>query len=324
MTIRKSDFLFYLAKQSAKGTAATTATIKMGVKGGAPEVGSDIQEDLVTGMPYATEAFLQALSSGFGFEARAYPAFLGMALAGVMGGVVNSGAAAPYSHVFTAADDTPWHTAWAKLGPNFVKVTDAKFDSVGISWSMNEPLLIDAVMASLDAAFLSTAPTGGTDLLGAAKFTPGGGTFKVSGHNATVATVPLTKFSITPSRDITPEYISGTITPGDLTTNPLKCPAEVIVKPTSDLALYLAAITGSPTGTTPAVVLVTGSFEMNLTIAAGVTLKIEAAKVPWETSWPDADPAGGAVELKLSCKNLLGTSSVSPVTFTLTDAIATY
>jgi len=194
---------------------------------------------------------------------------------------------------------------------------------VGISWNMNEPLLVNAVMGALTVAFNGAIPTGGTDLIGASRFTPGGGTFKLSGHDASPAVVPITAFNITPSRELTPEYVSGSISPGDLTVNPLKCAVSATVKP-DNLALYLAAITGAVDGNSPATTLVTGSLEMSLLIDANTTLKIEAAKVPWSASWPDADPGGGSVELTLAADNLLGTTSVSPVKFTLIDQIATY
>ena len=322
-TINKLDSALGIAKQTVQGTPAAAPTIVVPLIGGAV-AGFDASKtvDPETGQVYSTNAFLDTIASGFDVSTRAYPEMLGISLMGVLGKCVTTGAAAPFTHVFTPDKDTPWHTFWGYVGAQTVQSTDAKFDKLSISWSGNKPLDLQMTLAALGIEF-DVPMTGGVEVAGTKYFTPANGVFKISAHDGTPVETAITAFSAELSRDVSAEYYSGDPMPGDLSTGRFKAAPSITIKP-SDLAAFKAAATGSPTGTTPSKTIVYGSYEVNLTIDAGTTLKIESPRVPFAVSWPESDPSGGAVELELKAEDSLGTATIMPITVTLTDSVTTY
>ncbi|NTU88611.1 MAG: hypothetical protein HGA54_01700 [Actinobacteria bacterium] len=316
-----------IAKQTAQGTPAAAPTFAHPLLGGATAgFEATTKVDAETGQAYAVSAYLSEMAFGFSYDLRAYPAPIGLYLLGVLGTCVTTGTTPNYTHVFTV-DPTdmglPHHTVWGNIGTEFVKSSDAMVDSVNLSWSANDPVKITATLAALNQAFGASLPAGGTDVAGTAYFTPASGTFKVAGSGAVTAAVDVTGFDITLARNLTAEYFSGSPAPGDLSIGRFKAGVKITIKP-EDLALFRTVATGTSGGTAPATSIIKGAFDVTVQIDANTSLQIVGTSVPWKCSWPSVDPSGGAVEIELSADDMLGSASVSPVTVTLKNAVASY
>jgi len=320
-----------VARQTALGTVATTPTWVSPLVGSGAVAGVEpsVSIDEETGQSYAINAYLEEISSSFDTPVRAYPKTLGEFLYGLFGAVVTTAATTTgfYKHVFSVdatSQTTPWYTLWGNIESEYVRSSDAKVGAIEISWDGNKPLEAAITFACIGVLFGSEAarPTGGTDMAGLNYFTPAGLTFKFAPAGSTLVETKLTKFGLKLTRNVNPEYFSGSALPGDLSMGKFEAAPSFTLKP-DDLSAFRTAITGSATGTAVAESVVTGAYEVNLTVGSN-TLKISGPKVPFKISWPDSDASGGAVELEVSADNQLGTSSVSPITIELTNDVASY
>lgn len=325
MTLNKLLTDQAVAVQTAKGTAAAAPAYVFPLKDGiAASFESKDTVDQETGQNYATAAYREEVAIGADCSLRAYPAVLGLLLYAALGADAVTGEIAPYTHDFTVADTTPWLTLFPKTDTDFVKITDAKVDTLKIGWSKNEPLLVEAAFAGLSYAKLSSRPSGGVDVSGTNYITPANGVFKVAGAGTSPVAVDITAFSLEIARGLSGVFCSGSPLPKSISMGRASFKPSITVMPENDLNLFWEIATGSALGTAPSTVTVKGSFEVTVQIDASTSLTISADYVPWKCEYPGADPAGGEIELSLTADDILGTASASPVSIQLKNAVEEY
>lgn len=106
-----------IAPQTAKGTAATEAMFRMRVAGGTPmpaRVVNDVEETSPDRL--RAQSFVASVGVEGAPDVFARLPSLGLLWYLAMGGKAVSGAADPYSHVFTLLNAQPWFTAWRMVG----------------------------------------------------------------------------------------------------------------------------------------------------------------------------------------------------------------
>lgn len=314
-----------IAKQSAKGSPAAAPTYTFPLKDGtAASFDPTDTVDQETGQNYATSAYREEVAVGSDCALRAYPAPLGLLLLAAMGGITTTGESAPYTHSYTVADKTPWLTLFPKTDVDFVKIQDAKLDSMTISWSGNEPLLIETAFAGLSFTKLTARPAGGENVAGTEYITPASGTFKVAGSGSNPVAVNIREFSLEIARNVEALVCSGSPIPQDLSLGRASFATSITVVPEEDLSIFWEVATGTALGTEPSTVTIFGSFEIQLQIDENTSLLLSASRVPWKCEYPGADPAGGAIELSLSAEDILGDAETSPVVIELKNSVASY
>lgn len=320
-----------LAKQTAKGQPATAPEYITPLVGSGAVAGVEpsVTIDEETGQVYAINAYVEEVASGFDVPVRAYPKTLGLLLYALMGTCASTSdtASGGNKHVFTVDPkdmSTPWLTLWGNIETEEVMSSDAKVGALKISFDGNKPLEVSATIAALGVKLGTPAkrPEGGVDMAGLKYFTPANCEVKVDVGGASLETKKITAFSLEMSRNIEPEYFSGSPLPGDLAMGKFEAKPSFTTKPDS-LADFRKAVTGSVNGTDITPNVVEGSYSVKVTLDKW-SLTIEAKRVPFKVSWPDSDAGGGAVEVELAADNQLGTTTEGPITITLINDVAKY
>lgn len=111
--VAQGVFSLAFAKQTAKGTAATTATYQVPLTGGnimPARSTSDVEETTTTRL--RSQSFVENVSVEGEPEYAIRLPSLGLLLYGAMGAKAVTGAADPYTHTFTLANTQPWMTFW--------------------------------------------------------------------------------------------------------------------------------------------------------------------------------------------------------------------
>lgn len=313
-----------VAKQTAKGTAATNPTFGHGVTDGVVlslEIAQDAEEQ--TSAARASKAVNRtSVVPGMDFTGRAHPKSVGLYTFGALGAVATTGAG-PYTHTITLADALPYLSGFGRLGSNIYRVQDLKVDSLGFSWNADEALsmAVKGMGTTVNYAATFTPTTDesiGTD---AKYFRASSGTFKLDVKTATPATAPITAGEITISNNLSTIQASGSISPSDVFEGrtDIECSFDVVVE---DLTDWRAIATGSTTGTTATDAPLYGSFEINFTNGTDA-LKFTATKVAFLCDFPSADPAGGPVTLTFA-GIVVRPDSGSLLTVALTNSQASY
>lgn len=313
-----------VAKQVSKGTAITNPVYAHGITDGSVltvEVTQDVEEQ-TSGARASKAVNRNGVMPGMDFTGRAHPRSVGMYALGAMGTVATTGAG-PYVHAFTLADSLPYLTTFGKLGASNYAVQDFKVDSLGFSFSGAEPVEMTVsgmgTVANYAASF--TATTDETVGTNAAYFRAASGTFLLDVDSSTPATANITGGEITIANNLSSIMTSGSISPSDIFEGrqDIECSFDVVVDNLND---WRAIVTGTPSGTTAADAPVYGSFDIQFTNGTDI-LKLAATRVAFLCDFPDADPAGGPVTLTFS-GIVVRPSSGSPLTITLTNAVASY
>lgn len=318
-----------IAKQKAKGqpAAAPEYITPLAGSGAVAGVEPSVTVDEETGQVYAINAYVEEVASGFDAPVRAYPKTLGLLLLGILGTVKSTQVAegTNHTHVFTVdpkSQDTPWFTLWGNIEKEEIASTDAKLSELEISFEGNKPLECAATFAAIGVEFGKKRPAGGTGMAGLKYFTPAGCEIKLDVAGQSLEARKITKFALKMSRNVEPEYFSGSPLPGDLAMGKFEAAPTFTLKPDS-LADVRKANTGSASGTAIGGEVVEGAFSVKLT-QGDFSLLIEANRVPFKVAWPESDAGGGAVELEVSAENLLGTYEEGPLKVTLVNDVAKY
>lgn len=314
-----------VAKQASKGSAAANPTFAHGLTNGAvitAEVSQDAEER-TSSVRAATGVNRMSVVPGIDFTARAHPKSVGMYAFAALGTDTPTGAG-PYTHAITLADSLPYLTMFGKLGANIYKVQDVKIDSLGFSWSGTDPLemAVSGTGTSITytgATFVPTTDeTIGTD---AVYYAASAGTFQLDTVSATPVTASIVGGEITIGNNLEPIMLSGAITPNDIFEGrqDLECTFDLVI---DDLNYWRSVLTGSTGGTTATAAPAYGSFSIAFTSGTN-SLTLAATKVAFTTDFPDADPAGGPVQVTLAGV-IVRPSSGSPLTITAVNSQATY
>lgn len=329
--INTSIGLIGVAKQTAKGTAASAPTFVHGLTGGQVfNLDRTVENDDVScGVRAGTDSHVESVVPGADFDTYGYADALALYYYAAMGNIAST-AATPsgyHKHVITLGDLLPYLTVWGRIGSEYSSVAGCKVDQLEMEFEGNSPLEFGVTMLGLVATLgLSSFPGSADPSCFDGYFVPTGGTFKVETLGDTPVAAPVLSGNLTLANNCTADPLAGSVTPGDVEEGKLTSSGSVTVKP-EDLTLYRKMVTGSATGTTPTGQMVYGSFEWNFTHSkdSNCTLKVEATNVPFTADFPEVDPAGGAAEVEFSFDDIgVAERAGSPVTITIVNKVASY
>jgi hypothetical protein len=309
-----------VAKQTAKGTAATNPTYAHGVMDGGFQLQPEQARVAVTsGTRVAPQVDRTKAIAKVSFTTRMFTKSTGLWLLGGLGSDSVTGAG-PYTHTITGANALPYLTVWAWLDSQVVSVRDFVVDSIEISWDGSTPpsMKIDGAgtIATFGATFTPTTDdTRGSYLLTA------GGSFKVDTTTSTPVVAPITKGSVKLSNNSGEVMVSGTVVPNEYFPGVREWEIDATLVPT-DVSDWRKIVTGASGGTTVTETPQYGSSEFNF-IDGTSSLKIATPRTAFAADFPNAIAGGGPALVELSGLTVLP-SSGAELTHTLINGIATY
>jgi hypothetical protein len=314
-----------VAKQASLGTAIANAGFAHGLISGGLTIEPTQEADPLTSASLSpTSVFRSRIETSASYKTRTFYKSLGLYLYGILGAIATTGAQAPYQHVLTEGATTPYLTWFEKsLDGTLLQSRDGKVTETEIAWEENSPLdLSISGIGGVFAVLASMTPT--VDESGSANyFTPVGGTFKYDVDGSTLAAASILGGSIAVKRGSEQKFFSGVLEAGDHHDGKLDCSVSFKIAP-EDIDIWQTLLTGTAAGTAIATTPVYGSFEVIFTDGTNI-LKVEASKVAFSCSKPEADPDNGMPDVDLSgiCLSPGGVTP-SPIKCTLTNAQATY
>lgn len=323
----------FVAKQTAKGSPASTATFAHGVGGGKIVNVERERQSLGVATALATElgAVVTADRPVVAFEGPAYIRSVGIWLLGLLGSDTPSGNG-PYVHTMQLAAGKPYLTVWgerlSQLGtPERVRVSDVRVAELGLEWDGPGPVKLSVTGYGCDAA-LGSATTG-TPTVDERTLTPvlvaQGGTFKVDAVGTTPATAKVASGSIRVSGVAEPAASCESVLPADVLVKQLSCEVSLSLL-ADDLGPWREALTGTPSTTTLAAApgAMYGAFEVTFAeLGDAGSLKLEARGVAFACDVPDVDPGAGPFQIELSGA-VYGATASDFVKATLTNQQASY
>ncbi len=329
--INTSIGLIGVAKQAVKGTAASEPSFVHGLTGGQVfNLDRTVENDDVScGVRAGTDSHVESVVPGADFDTYGYADALALYYYAAMGSIASTAAAQSgyYQHVITLGDLLPYLTVWGRIGSEYSSVAGCKVDELEMEFEGNAPLEFGVTLLGIAATLgLQSFPGNADPSCFDGYFVPTGGVFKVDTLGDTPAVAPVLSGNLTLANSCTADPLAGSVIPGDVEEGKLTTSGSVTVKP-ADLTLYRKMVTGSASGTTPTGQMVYGSFEWNFTHSKDpkMTMKVEAANVPFTAEWPDVDPQGGAAEVEFSFDDIgVADRSGSPVTVTIVNQVESY
>lgn len=321
MAIQKRLSLVSLARQSAKGAAASAGTYKMGVSGGTIAGAEINEEDLpVTWSNRIAEGSDRiSVLPGAEFDLVAMPKTIGLLLLGACGADTVAGAMAPYSHTFKSATDLPYLTLFGTYAGEWLKMSDAKVDSLELTWEQTGAVRGKARFVGCDLDYLAMAYTEGTAERPAdGVFKGAGGTFEVDGVSATIKSG-----SISIANGIEPIFGSASPTPEDVFPALQTVTFSLVVVPTSTSA-FRTVLTGADDGTAISAAPYEGSAEAKFILDTDTDLTFNALNARIATDFPESDPAGGAAEVTLEGSIVIPPGGGDAYSVVLRNGIASY
>ncbi len=332
--INTSIGLIGVAKQSAKGTAASTPSYVHGLTGGQVfKLDRTVENDDVScGVRAIIDSHVESVVPGADFDTYGYADALPLYYYAAMGSIASSanagsGMSGYYDHVITLGSLLPYLTVWGKIGSEVTSVADCKVDQIEMEFEGNSPLEFGVTLLGIAATLGLDAIPGSVDpSCFDGYFIPTGGTFKVETLGGTPATAPVIGGNLTLANNCTAEPLAGSVTPGDVEEGKITSSGSVTVKP-ADMTLYRKMVTGNASGTTPTGEMVYGSFEWTFKHSkdAKCSMKVEASHVPFTADFPEVDPSGGAAEVEFSFSDIgVASASGTPVKITITNDVASY
>ncbi len=331
--VQKGLSLVGVAKQTAKGTPAASATYAHALTGGKPITTAIAQnpDEITSGSRTRSFALRTGIAPSLGpWTSHAYMRALGLYLLGVYGSVVDAGTTPNYTHTYASGSTVPYLTAWSLLDTEYAQVSDVKISELGLAWdgpgavalSVNGPGC--AMVPYITPAW--TLPTGSDNETDSDAFLiPTGGTFKISAADDTPADALITGGDIKISNELEAIPSSATLTPGDQGEKMQGFEATLKVVP-DDLDLWRYILTGSATGTSVQETPAYGSFEVEFEEhgAGAGKLNLRAHKVAFMCDFPDVDTAGGYVEIDMAGVCYKTATYPTPIIAVLTNAVAAY
>lgn len=320
MPVQKRIAQVSLAKQSAKGSAASAGTYQIGVSAG-QVVNADVSEDVLpsTWSNRVAEGFDRTgVLPGAAFDFIAMPKTIGMLLYAACGTIADAGGGAPYTHTITPGTALPYLTLFSTFGAEFYKIADCVADELELSWDSVGALKAKVKIAGCTLTFPGSAYTAGTDERPSGGVLKGcGGTFQIDGADATIKSG-----SIKITNKVAPVYGSSAVQPADVFPAQHSMDVSLVVVP-SDMTLWRKALTGATGGTTPQCVVQYGTAEQKWILDANTDLDLLVSRMKFAVPFPDADPGGGPAEVTLEGM-ISNPTSGSAYTFTLRNNVASY
>lgn len=313
-----------LTKQTGKGAYTAAATYGYGLRGGRV-VGAEINqedEEVTSDNRMNAGANRLAVIPGMQYTVRAYPRLVGLLYYGALGSIATVGAAAPYTHTITPADDLPYLLPFGRQGAEYYRLKDAKIDSLSLKWDGPGPVDLDATFIGLDLEYLAGAfAVTNEEADSGGKFRGAGGTFKLDIDSAVPVTAPVSAGQIGIENDLEAVMLADSIRPNDVFPNIINSPVSLTLKPT-DLLRWREIVTGTAAGAAISDVPIYGSYEVKFVIDANTDLIIAASRVPFLADFPEVNPGGGRQALVVRGK-AMKPAGVG-LTVTLRNAQASY
>jgi Phage tail tube protein len=317
--------LFGLAKQSVKGTQVSPPLYGHGLSSGGLSHARDVAaQKLSSGARTSGNAILSGQTPGANPQSPAYVTALGLYLLAVMGADTVSGSGT-YTHTYSHSA-LAWFSLYQSLGGSeYLSVYDAKCQDLKLSWTGDEPLVLDStwVAQSIKPNQGSWTATNSLDQ-SSAFFVPAGGTFSFDTAGAAVTATVLSG-DVTITNTIDKQIASGSTLPA-VTQEGEAEPACTLVVVPDNLREWQQAITGTTSGATASEIPIYGQLSLQFVQAMGgaATLAITAARVLWDCAYPNPDTAGAAVQLSWAGLPLAATAASTPLVFALTNSVASY
>jgi hypothetical protein len=323
MGIPRNLALAYIGLQASKGSAASAPFVAFPVTGG-KVFNHDITQDLVelTGTsPGRGAADRTMIVPGASLPTLAFTKSIGQSLYAALGGYAVTGSG-PYAHVFTAAvEPLPWHTLWGRYGSDYVRILNAKCDTLTIAFDGAGLATVEQTWMGTTSLWADTPSAATHDDTGPAPtaLRAGGGTFQLDVDGTSLATYCIRSGSVAISRNMTPDTCAASITPDDHTSGIVDVTWSLTIVPASTLVDVRNVVTGTPAGTAPSSAPVYGAASITLTDGTS-TLVLASNRIDYLTETPDADPAGGTTELVLEGR-ALAIAGGQQLTATLTNTV---
>ena len=145
--INTSIGLIGVAKQSAKGTAASTPSFVHGITGGKvykPDR-STARADVACGVRAGTDSYVESIVPGADYDTYGYADALPLYFYAAMGSIASSanagsGMSGYYDHVITLGDLLPYLTIWGRTGGEYTCVEGCKVDQLEMEFEGPRPV----------------------------------------------------------------------------------------------------------------------------------------------------------------------------------------
>lgn len=326
MPLQTVSTLIGVAKQSVKGTIAANPTFAHGLSGGAPISVEPSQSpvEVTVGKRAAYNMYRESVAAGAGVQAPAYIRSLGLYLLGALGTDTVTGASAPYTHTYSTGD-LPYLTFFTKgMGATIQAVRDCKIDELSLKWDSSKPVEVTVkAMGTVFSYPASFTPT--TDETGVESFlVPVGGTFQYDLIGSTNASARIVGGELTIKNNISALDPSSSVEADDVWEGIQEHTVKLTVIP-DDLNDFRKVITGAAAGTAVSSTVPVGSLNLQFKENAGTgTLSVTGSKVAYLTSFPDADPKGGAVQIELAGQAMMPAAGTAPLVYALVNSQASY
>jgi hypothetical protein len=238
-----------------------------------------------------------------------------------LAGGAAAGGGGAYTHVIEPAATLPWCTVFGKKDTSYKAAEDCKLDELKIEWEGNAPVKVRPTWAGIDADWAPATNNPGLDesLLEYLKGIDLSATTEIDldGTNYDGG-AKILGGSLDIKRNLAGDIYSGNLLNGDVYEGDLEIDVELKVR-VPDLLPVRALLTGAVGGTSISGAVPYGEFSIVFAEAA-VSVTLQATRVAWKTSEPEASPAGGPAELTLS-----GRCYGNPAfTATVVNAVASY
>ncbi len=309
-----------MAKQTAKGSAASAPTVKLLVRSGGigPQKGTSRYETTDIGRAPGG-MFVNNVGVQGAFECYAEPGAMALLWYLLLGANADAGAG-PYTHTATPSTDIPYCTIWDSTGGTLTeKYVDCKIGSLTLSGDAGNPLIV-----SIDNVFGLAATYADTGADALAALAPAGYLFYEAQGAFKYDTVAQTthRFSMTFDNNLSP-YQADAITYSDVDPGNITIDASFECRWTGPTAFpaYKTEFYGGGT-TLVSTVPSNHAFQVIWTRTSSLKLQLDLPQTKWVVTRPEKDSGGDPLNAAVSMFAEKPSGSAM-ITATSTDSTAT-
>lgn len=322
MPLQKRIAFVGIAKQTAKGAAAASATYGLGVRGGSVLMVDLQQENDAITFASRVSSYdnRTGINPGASIQTRAWPRSIGLLLYGALGSISTSGVG-PYTHTITPGSTLPYLTFFSQFDTEYHKIADCKVNVLNIAWTERSPVEVDFDLMGVTWTGYTASYTTTNDENGQSRFIPPGGVFQVDTSSGTPVTAKIAGGRIGINNNLVPIALSASASPDDVFEAEAALEVELRLIPT-DTTEWRKIITGTSGGTAAVGTEIYGSFSTKFTIDAGNDLTLAATRVAFMADYPEADPSGGPAEITVTGR--IKKPAGAALTATLINSVTSY
>lgn len=310
------------AKQTAKGTAATTATYRSPFAGG--NIMPTRETDRLTETDSARDqgaAYVQSSGVEGSPEIYVRDKSLGFYLWAVMGNVATSGTTPNYTHTITPGQNLPYLTFWKNVGGAsglYEKFTDCQVGSLSVSAEAGNPLSATANIMGITPA-RETSDTSGSVLLDSdAVYNFNNASVTLGGTSVR----SVRSFELTIENNLDRQQ-TDSVTPYDMSTGQreISLGFDMIFE---NLTEYNKFHYGGAAGTAISPTIFTTSATFTFNIGTNNEIKFDLPSIAYEEFPVEPDPGGDPVVVSVRAVGQKATGVTNLVTATLKNQQASY